>query len=483
MFARASLPLSLAFLLVVVTTSGHSVLGAECPNPGERPATASDAAVKNKRISVGTCFNPNSEDIGASPEEAKRYLMSMKRQALSQCAPPNEENIGRLNSTFAVCAARFFKAYQERYGTIVITSAYRDGPSGANRCAGGAANSNHTRGVAMDVYPANQADFPKLWKFASDNPEFGICFPHQQGGANTTGYSDRPHMILAGIGGSEAAACARQGVKSPCSGTAFNPREVGPVPPSSSLTDSFRKMIGGDQPTAPSQPTPQAQPAPAAQPSLPQQPGAVQSGQLFGNQGAGLGTAGAAPTGTAVPVIATPPGGTKSPSTTPDNAEQASYYSSVTDQLLQLAYDTPLATSTAVATSVPLTIDGSDVKTIDTESGTIDSRTSSGTMAYGAPGTVLPSSNTFVSNDLGGGPYQVVASYRGEPTGFVALLVQLRDALAALLNILRPMGIREAISPAPSVDHEEEFIEHDFDPEADFKAGLEEDITIEFITD
>ena len=342
-------------------------------------------------------------------------------------------------------------------------------------------NSCHQYGLAVDIGGTSRCLEWVTTVIGRKNPNspFKVHVAYQENSNDYRHIQCSEHII--------ANASHAQGCRTSCDGSArITPDTTsiagpGRTSPSGGLADSFRKMIGGDQPTAPSQPTPQAQPAPAAQPSLPQQPGSVQSNQLFGDRGTGLGTAGTAPTGTAVPVIAMPPLGTKA-STTPESAEQASYYSSVTDQLLQLAYDTPLATSTTVATSVPLTIDGNDVKTIDMESGNIDSATTSGAMAYGAPGTVLPSSNTFVSNDLGGGPYQVVASYRGEPTGFIALLVQLRDAFAALLTILRPMGIREAIAPATH-EHGDELVEPTFDSEADFKAGVEEDITIEFVRD
>ena len=44
------------------------------------------------------------------------------------------------------------------------------------------------------------------------------------------------------------------------------------------------------------------------------------------------------------------------------------------------------------------------------------------------------------------------------------------------------MGIREAIAPATH-EHGDELVEPTFDSEADFKAGVEEDITIEFVRD
>lgn len=186
--------------------------------------------------------------------QAKAYLNSLPKNALSSCAPPNEENIRKLNNTFAICAARFLKAYTSSVGGVVITSAFRDGAPGsapngkqsANQCAGGASGSQHQRGLAMDLYPQN-GDFQKLWDFASQNPQFGVCFPYRGG--------DRPHMALAGANTGEAAKCAAQGVRSTCSGTSFDsssefsPAQSSTINPTSSITDALKKLLnpGGSQ--------------------------------------------------------------------------------------------------------------------------------------------------------------------------------------------------------------------------------------------
>lgn len=165
-------------------------------------------------------------DVGA----AKDYLNSLPKRPLSQCAPPTQANIQRLNNGFAVCAAAFFKAYTAKYGTVHITSAFRDntpgsapnGKQSANQCAGGAPMSRHALGLAIDVNPANENLYPTMWKFAEANPQFGVCFPYQDG--KRSGYFDRPHMTLAGGSGREALLCANQGVTKPCvAGASFVP--------------------------------------------------------------------------------------------------------------------------------------------------------------------------------------------------------------------------------------------------------------------
>lgn len=190
--------------------------------------------------------------ITASVAQAKAYLKSIAQDLRNSAAPPTDpSNIDRLNNAFAVCAAQFLRAYESTYGkgSVVVVSAYRDGPSGANARAGGAPSSNHTRGVAMDVNPKGRGSYETLWSFAQKNPSFGVCFPHLG--------RDRPHMILAGIGGSESAKCAAQGVTQKCSGspeydsnpdryTSYTPNEGDTTPgPSSQDTESLLDSLSG----------------------------------------------------------------------------------------------------------------------------------------------------------------------------------------------------------------------------------------------
>lgn len=201
---------------------------APCHVPGTRPAAPEDAAVKARRIKVGDCYNPNEVGIGQSAEEAKIYLNSLPNKCVGGCqAPPDKAHIDKLDSTFAICAANFFKEYQAKYGPVSISSAFRCGPltpsivqcdRSENKRAGGANASNHQLGLAIDVNPAGgNASYQTLWSFSKANPQLGICFPHQNG-STATGYPDRPHMILAGTKGGEGSACAQMGITKPCNG-------------------------------------------------------------------------------------------------------------------------------------------------------------------------------------------------------------------------------------------------------------------------
>ncbi|MFA7309355.1 MAG: D-Ala-D-Ala carboxypeptidase family metallohydrolase, partial [Candidatus Paceibacterota bacterium] len=215
---RYSLLLSAtAFLFTPLFTSALITPVASCP-PDSRKATADDAVVKNGQVQLGTCYNPNDPNLGQSVEEAKGYLLSIARGLPGTKAPPDQSHINNLNSTFAVCAANFLKAFSKTYGPVTLSSAFRCGPNspasitcnrGENAAAGGASSSNHQLGLAIDVSPAS-GDFQRIWNFAKANPQFGVCFPYLG--------SDRPHMALAGTNTGEASKCAAQGITRICSG-------------------------------------------------------------------------------------------------------------------------------------------------------------------------------------------------------------------------------------------------------------------------
>ena len=227
-------PVRLALLLVFVRLfSASSVFavtttGLNCTNPHTATQQEADSAPGGGIIAGVSQVCPSDANLGVSNSvgSAKDFLNSVPKKCVGGCAaPPDKAHIDKLNNTFAVCAANFIKAYNQKYGAIYISSAYRDGPSGENARAGGANGSNHTRGLAMDMSPAN-GDFQTIWKFASQNPQFGVCFPYLG--------SDRPHMALAGTGTGEASKCAAQGVTKACSGAPnFTPSAVtsGPVSP------------------------------------------------------------------------------------------------------------------------------------------------------------------------------------------------------------------------------------------------------------
>lgn len=423
---RMSVALSGFFLLLVasLTIFIPFTTDASCERPGSVEITSETRATARAAGIPDFCSHwiPGQPYVGQNVGEAKAYLNSLPKRPLSNCAPPDQNNITRLNDTFATCAAQFLKAYTERYGTIYITSAFRDDRPGsaqdgsgqsANKCAGGVNGSNHSIGIAMDVNPANDSLYPTLWKFASDNPQFGICFPHQYGGANTTGLRDRPHMVLAGSVngrcGGECMACSKQGVTASCSGTPTNIRTTPyQSSPTAGIAQSLRNWLSPQQPQT--QPQPQiaptvSQPAPVSQNPLsafqqqqqPQTIGGV-SGQL-----------------TMTPV--TPTGST------------------VADRLETLAFPTTTETG-STATTVPIIVSQNQAAQLTAE------QPVAVTPVNGGSGTVAPSQTTFISGDL---------SWQGAPqppqqlTGFQATLANVRAILERILEFLTPFNARNAL--------------------------------------
>lgn len=415
-----------------------------CPT-GTRPATADDAAVKNGHIQVGTCYNPNEVGIGQSAEEAKRYIMSIARNLRNSAAPPTQERINKLNDTFAICAAQYFKAYAQQYGPVVVVSAYRDGPNGENARAGRAPNSNHTRGVAMDVNPGGGgSSYETMWKFASDNPQFGVCFPHQNGSANTTGYPDRPHMVLAGIGGSEGGACARQGVTKPCSGTNFVPNPVTQGPPaqqqpynpapSAGITNQIRNALAGNQQPTGFSGSVSAQPIPPL-PLPAQSQFCVPEYKCSGN------TVVFQNSFCAAQVQQTCSGGcvngacVNASSTNTNTNQNTNTTSTPTDILNHLSGAT--ATTTTIATATPLQL----ISSLQNQSAIAQNQLTQPAV-YVAPNTIATlqpgAQQTFTSPDLnpGAGTYGPTT----QSTGVFAILQDMRQAIVTALNYLRPFS-------------------------------------------
>ncbi len=186
---------------ILFPTYLHASTGSECV----RKATAADVAALAYRINVGDCMDAATIAV-AKPDqssEAKAYLKTVPRTEKSQCGTASDDSIDRLNPAFAICAANFLKAYQSRYGSVTITSAFRTpaqqkcvcpvyrpgtcGPVGTydpvtKTVVGG---SNHQRGIAIDMHPSN-GNYQQMKEFADANPSFGVGFPLYP--------KDKPHM-------------------------------------------------------------------------------------------------------------------------------------------------------------------------------------------------------------------------------------------------------------------------------------------------
>ncbi|MDP2648724.1 MAG: M15 family metallopeptidase, partial [bacterium] len=139
-------------VFLVAGIAPRSTLAVTCPNPGERPAIASDAAVKNRQISIGTCYDPkNALAINQVVEEAKRFL-SDRYSSPGFCsqkglANPKVDGIAKLDAEFAINLANMLKAAPVY---ISINSAFRT--QEAQQCANPKVkNSYHSKGCAVDL--------------------------------------------------------------------------------------------------------------------------------------------------------------------------------------------------------------------------------------------------------------------------------------------------------------------------------------------
>lgn len=451
MFSRPVASLGTTVAIAALFTSGVAGLHfaaaqtSDCPIPGTRRATADDAAVKNGQIKVGSCYNPNEVGIDQSTEQAKAYLLSIANGLPGTQAPPTKERVNHLNNALAVCAARFLKAYSERYGAVRLTSAFRCGPNTPahiqcdrteNGRAGGAPNSNHQVGMAIDVGPTD-GNYKQMWEYAKQNPQFGVCFPYEG--------ADRPHMTLGGAPGGEGAKCAAVGVKQACSGVKFDPKDVGAqvassaTSPSRSFTDRLRQSLG--MPPAPPQIPPYQQPQQAPQQSQPigqayqqpisqayQQPSTVTTGVPT--------TVGTTPVSISDLLNKNPIN--LNPATTTGTSTKAT---STLDLLNQYAYGTvtEVGTTSQVLVSELLTATADDFITIVDHEGKPVGTTQIPTSSVV---TIQPtnSQSTFTSPDL---QYSVTAP-RQQVTGLQKILADMRAALEWAIGYLRPFAIKEA---------------------------------------
>jgi hypothetical protein len=250
---RTAIVVSVA--LITFPISAHAI---RCTDGSEsHPASALEAENGGVPIGYPVCPVDAQAGVTANAGAAKKYLQSLGNG--SNTTRP--ESFQNLNSPFAICAAQFLKEFQAKYGSVKITSAWRSQQDQQNVCpvavAGkcGGSNSNHTKGLAIDVRPTNE-NFEQMWSFAKQNPQFGVCFPFEGG--------DRVHMILQGIPGSqEAQHCVQRGYgNTPCSGSGFDPSTIQEASsgnqgqaqtPSSGITDALRQYLNGGNQQQPQQ--------------------------------------------------------------------------------------------------------------------------------------------------------------------------------------------------------------------------------------
>lgn len=447
----------LAFLVALVPVLSQAAGGATPATsgggttpcgPGQRLTTADDAVVKNGTLKVGTCYNPNDVGIGQGAEDAKAYLYSIS----TKINTADKEHIGKLNDSFAICAARFFKAYTSKYGTVQITSAWRSGADQARVST--SPTSNHTRGLAVDVHPANQ-NYDQLMNFAKDNPQFGVCFARPM----YNGRPDLPHMTAAGIG-SRTEDCSKYGITKMCdAGGAFDPNAVTYRPPSSSGATPYSQItpLGTGQTVANSAQGPcpsgyvfynnqcyalsNSQPLGAAQqPFQPSQP--MQTGQ---------------PTGIGQPSYPSTPisQGTGGTAGTPNTNTGNSPGTGSTNNLKlveAIINGTSTATGTVVGTASTFTSDSLS-STASYGNGAPASDTLLNTSSHAATNTLTfdqltASQGTFSTADIGTA-VDITASSNGQNI----LRVALENLRRRLVYVLEVLGLMRRGAPAQEIQN------------------------------
>ena len=424
---------------------------------------------------------------------AKEYLNNLPNKCVGACqALPDKAHIDKLDNTFAICAADFFKAYQAKYGPVSMSSTFRCGPKTPtviqcdrteNGRAGGAGGSNHMLGLAIDVNPL-RSSYESMWDFARANPRFGVCFPYLGG--------DNPHMTLAGSGTGEAAMCARQGVTKPCNGLPFTP--ITPATnagigysgaPSSGITNALRGLLtaapyllqASQQPTQQQpyqqQPLPQTQQPFTYTQSTTYDPTTgtyttgtsatsgtqtrtTASGNTTVNANSGNNTS-----GTSLNTLANSASNNSSNSSnttgqtsglylytqnTNGNASTSGGISAL-EMIEQLAgYG---ASTTGVVFTNGTTGPAALNSNVNASNITTQNRTTSstGTVAITSTSTQLPAyipTQTFTSNNLrptDAGPNSALSSYSPQQLStFQRILTQLRDVLVQVLHYLQPFG-------------------------------------------
>jgi hypothetical protein len=340
-----------------------------------------------------------------------------------------------IDPALACRVLKMLQAASERGCRPYITSGYRSEAQQANMCGGGstgcarAGNSCHQYGLAVDM------NAPCLSWLRQVAPEFHLiqnnipgdpyhfqCAEHR--------YANRSSCTSACNGGLTI---------SPDSNVLANtPMSQAPM----GLGDYFRNALYGPPP-------PQQLPPPQQVPPVQQMPPVQQplpSSQSPLTQLPPPPSPTPTPPGVpTTPTVPTTPGSTTA-STSLDTWETYEPFEKlydpdlISDYLLNLAYGPKEDEKEKSEKTIPLVIDSKDSGTLQgKEPGTvaiIQPIQDTQTLTYQQP-------ETFVSNTANQPPPSGFA--QPTQTGFLAILDQLRAALVALLDILRPFGLRNAM--------------------------------------
>lgn len=448
----------IALVLVLIAPLSVNAQSAKCVGGVQsHPATAAEAAAATDGSIIAgvtqVCPTDAAVGISADAGSAKEYLYSISTKTNTA----DKYHISQLNSTFAVCAAAYAKAYTQAFGeTLQITSAWRSAED--QKRVSTSPTSNHTRGLAIDIHPASrsQASYDRMMNFAAQNKQFGVCFARP----SYNGSPDRPHMTAAGIG-SNTENCAKYGITQMCKeGGTFDPNQVntdtptGPVQqtPTGAVSDLLKQYLGGSQqqgqPTQ--QPSTIAAPASNSIPASSQPFSASQPSTIATPAASGVSTNAGVTTSATPATIATPVTNSTGNISTPVNVSEqlptvTRTASGTTTSALDLIASIASPTTYTVATTAvgaPLALNNdlyADTGDIET-----NPRVETDLHNLAAEATTLgpAGQQTFTSSDL-----QFSQGDRGSQTlvtqsTLSKTLALLKLALTKLLALVKPFGTR-----------------------------------------
>lgn len=378
---------------------------------------------------TGSGISDADRRILINPETCAAYRFLLERngggtRGVAGCYRSQADRIIKLNPQFAVGLYRALTEIERLYGgKNIIQSGYRCTPG------------NHSKGCAVDI----------IWRSCQVNPR-----PTPRGVSPwycSSDLFDNPEQRWIDANGKQAPYNIHLRLRYAPEGHHVEPVNtqgcvtgavVSSAAPSSGLSNMFRNALYGPQQPLLAQPVLPPQQALPSQPNLPQQPvlPSSQVSQYFSPNQSSASGSGTIPGKTSVDYYAD----LNPPSSQP----------SIADQLLMLAYGTTSYSQPVThATTIPLFLGKEDtvsIQIVPTSTANVQQGVSD-IFSYQVP-------QTFTS----GGTGNSVPATFVQPSytlRFVAVLGQLKDALARLLDILRPFGIRQSLQEETDGGHAE----------------------------
>jgi hypothetical protein len=339
---------------------------------------------------------------------------------------------GGLDVVFACRLTKLFEYIESQGCRITINSARRNkqvcGAAGSGCASQG--NSCHQYGTAVDVGgPAKCLELvTSTIGRQNKNGRFGLHVAYVEKSPDYRHIQCVEHLVANASGGGCNTSCDGKTPINAGTSAGIDGRS-----PSSGLTNSLRQALGLNQ--QPQQPPPPP-PIPQQQQAIPQQ---QQPTQYFPTQGTG--SSGSGGTTGQSPVSALSPTSQQYLGVTGGGTQPTS----IADQLLQIAYGTSTNQPQNTGTTVPLFLNPNDTGTLQAQPPAAPQPVKDQAQNDVPIGSLRPA-QTFTSSDLAYSPSAQQNTLAPKPTGMYAVLEAMKQTLLRALEILRPMGIRAALT-------------------------------------